>query len=139
MVTHRHVRRGVLAVWLQRSSCKMRPVNYDIHVALQCSIKKAFFLCFDLLSFSEPWKRNSFQIFSNMFLCISQWMSTAAHTNIAADVGEKRRWEWGWGWKHWALRPQKPLRLIRDGEVGGTGMLCLTPTHYTVTIRMTLH
>ena len=21
--------------------------------------------------------------------------------------------------KHWALRPQKPLRLIRDGEVGG--------------------
>ena len=23
--------------------------------------------------------------------------------------------------KHWALRPQKPLRLIRDGEVGGGG------------------
>ena len=22
--------------------------------------------------------------------------------------------------KHWALRPQKPLRLIRDGEVGGS-------------------
>ena len=21
--------------------------------------------------------------------------------------------------KHWALRPQKPLKLIRDGEVGG--------------------
>ena len=25
------------------------------------------------------------------------------------------------GRKHWALRPQKPLRLIRDGEVGGGG------------------
>ena len=24
-------------------------------------------------------------------------------------------------WKHGALRPQKPLRLIRDGEVGGSG------------------
>ena len=23
--------------------------------------------------------------------------------------------------KHGALRPQKPLRLIRDGEVGGSG------------------
>ena len=23
--------------------------------------------------------------------------------------------------KHWALRPHKPLRLIRDGEVGGGG------------------
>ena len=22
--------------------------------------------------------------------------------------------------KHWALRPQKPLKLIRDGEVGGS-------------------
>ena len=26
------------------------------------------------------------------------------------------------GKKHWALRPQKPLRLIRDGEVGGWGI-----------------
>ena len=25
-------------------------------------------------------------------------------------------------WKHGALRPQKPLRLIRDGEVGGSGI-----------------
>ena len=24
-------------------------------------------------------------------------------------------------WKYGALRPQKPLRLIRDGEVGGSG------------------
>ena len=24
--------------------------------------------------------------------------------------------------KHWALRSQKPLRLIRDGEVGGSGI-----------------
>ena len=24
--------------------------------------------------------------------------------------------------KHGALRPQKPLRLIRDGEVGGSGI-----------------
>ena len=25
-------------------------------------------------------------------------------------------------WKLWALRPQKPLRLIRDGEVWGSGI-----------------
>ena len=41
--------------------------------------------------------------------------------------------------KHWALRPQKPLRLIRDGEVGGSGILYLTPTRYAVTTRMILH
>ena len=41
--------------------------------------------------------------------------------------------------KHLALRPQKPLRLIRDGEVGGSGILHLTPTRYTVTTRMILH
>ena len=38
-----------------------------------------------------------------------------------------------------ALRPQKPLRLIRDWEVGGREFLYLTPTRYTVTARMTLH
>ena len=26
------------------------------------------------------------------------------------------------GRKHWALRPQKPLELIRDGEAGGSGI-----------------
>ena len=41
--------------------------------------------------------------------------------------------------KHGALRPQKPLRLIRDGEVGGSGILHLTPTPYTGTTRMILH
>ena len=41
--------------------------------------------------------------------------------------------------KLWALRPQKPLRLIRDGEVGGSGIIYLTPTRYTVTTRMILH
>ena len=41
--------------------------------------------------------------------------------------------------KHGALRPQKPLRLIRDGEVGGSGIIYLTPTRYTVTTRMILH
>ena len=41
--------------------------------------------------------------------------------------------------KTWALRPQKPLRLIRDGDVGGSGILYLTPTRYTVTTRMILH
>ena len=42
--------------------------------------------------------------------------------------------------KHWALRPQKPLRLKRDGEVGGgLEFLYLTPTRYTVTTRITLH
>ena len=40
---------------------------------------------------------------------------------------------------HWALRPQKPLRLIRDGEVWGSRILYLTPTRYTVTTRMILH
>ena len=39
--------------------------------------------------------------------------------------------------KHGAFRPQKALRLIRDGEVGGSGILYLTPTRYTVTTRMT--
>ena len=29
---------------------------------------------------------------------------------------------WKEGRKHGALRPQKPLRLIRDGEVGGSGI-----------------
>ena len=41
--------------------------------------------------------------------------------------------------KHWALRPQKPLRLIRDGEVGELGMLYLIPTRCNVTTRMILH
>ena len=46
---------------------------------------------------------------------------------------------WSAGRKYWALRPQKPLRLIRDGEVGGSEILYLTPTRYTVTTRMILH
>ena len=52
---------------------------------------------------------------------------------LTYDAGKER--------KHWALRPQKPLRLIRDGEVGGggAGMLYLTLTRYTVTTRMILH
>ena len=44
--------------------------------------------------------------------------------------GERRKGESGngdlgngEGRKHGALRPQKPLRLIRDGEVGGSGIL----------------
>ena len=40
------------------------------------------------------------------------------------------------GRKHLVLRPQKPLRLIRDGEVAESGILYLTPTEatrYTVT------
>ena len=41
--------------------------------------------------------------------------------------------------KLWALRPQKPLRLIRDGEVGGSGIIYLTPTRWTVTTRIILH
>ena len=50
-------------------------------------------------------------------------------------------WPWNFreGRKHGALRPQKPLRLVRDGEVGGREFLYLTPTRYTVTTRMTLH
>ena len=30
--------------------------------------------------------------------------------------------------KLWALRPQKPLRLIRDGEVGGSGIIYILVT-----------
>ena len=41
--------------------------------------------------------------------------------------------------KRGALRPQKPVRFIWDGEFGGSGFLYPTPTHYTVTTRMTLH
>ena len=46
------------------------------------------------------------------------------------------------GKKHGALRPQKPSRLIRDGEDEGGGrgqeFLYLTPTRYTVTNDSTL-
>ena len=38
-----------------------------------------------------------------------------------------------------ALRPQKPLRLIWDGEIGGWEFVYLTPTPYTDTTRMILH
>ena len=50
---------------------------------------------------------------------------------IAAGVPTER--------KHGALRPQNPSRLVRDGEVGGSGILYLTPTRYTATTRMILH
>ena len=40
--------------------------------------------------------------------------------------------------EHGALRPQKPSRLIRDGEVRGSGIF-ISDTRYTVTTRMTLH
>ena len=43
-------------------------------------------------------------------------------------VGEMRgRRGRGGGEKHGALRPQKPLRLIKDREVRGSGILYLTP------------
>ena len=38
---------------------------------------------------------------------------------------------------HGALRPQKPLKLIRDGE--GSGIFISNPTRYTVTARIILH
>ena len=42
--------------------------------------------------------------------------------------------------KHWALRSQKPLRLIMGrGSWGGREFLYLTLTRYTVTTRMILH
>ena len=74
--------------------------------------------------------------------CQSVWTSTvvvlslntAATTVLAdTDIVQVKR-------KHEALRPQKPLRLIRDGEGGGwSRILHLTPTRYTVTARITLH
>ena len=36
------------------------------------------------------------------------------------------------------LRPQKPVRLIRDGEVGGREFLYLTPTRYSVFTKVIL-
>ena len=45
----------------------------------------------------------------------------------------------GGDWKLWALRPQTPLRLIRDGEIGGLGIIYLTPSRYTVTTGMIPH
>ena len=38
-----------------------------------------------------------------------------SETSSLSEKKEKKK-------KHWALRPQKPLRLIRDGEVGGSGI-----------------
>ena len=61
--------------------------------------------------------------------------------SLLRDDKTEGQLQWGWGKKqHWALRPLKPLRLIRDEEVGGSGIfLYLTPTRYTVTTRMILH
>ena len=56
-----------------------------------------------------------------------------SHFNVSLIVWAEKK-------KRLALRPQKPLRLIRDGEVGGVRkFLYLTPTRYTVTTRMILH
>ena len=43
------------------------------------------------------------------------------------------------GRKHGALRPQKPLRLIRDGEVGGGGVFGDQPAGDWVTSRDSVH
>ena len=57
-----------------------------------------------------------------------------------ADTHNKDSFCWeSRGRKHRGLRPQKPLRLIRDREVGGSWILYQTPTRYTVTTRMILH
>ena len=61
------------------------------------------------------------------------WVNTE---DINSTYSLKKRKQ---GRKHGALRPQKPLRLIRDGEVGGSGILYLTRTRYIVTTRMILH
>ena len=58
--------------------------------------------------------------------------TTSLHTAYQRSVTTDRG-------KHRALRPQKPLRLISDGEVGGSGILYLIPTCYTITTRMILH
>ena len=63
--------------------------------------------------------------------CTSQF-NNIMHS-IALNNFFERRTVWpprGKERKHWALRPQKPLRLIRDEEVRGLGILNLTPTHY---------
>ena len=65
----------------------------------------------------------------------------ASHFGYTRDIytktheGSKICW---WERKHGALRPQKPLRLIRHGKLGGREILYLTLTRYTVTTRMTL-
>ena len=40
---------------------------------------------------------------------------------LEAKVRERAEVKWIEIPKHWALRLQKPLRLIKDGEVGGGG------------------
>ena len=62
---------------------------------------------------------------------------TSSFSGTSTECGYEKR---PVGRKHGALRPQKHLRLIRDGEVGGSGIsnLTVTPT-YTVTSRMILH
>ena len=71
------------------------------------------------------------------FIKPSEILTITSYDKAAAptDVGYKRKK----GRKHWALRPQKPLRLIRDGEVEWFGILYLTPTRYTVTTRVNPH
>ena len=63
---------------------------------------------------------------------VTQWFGAQYSSATVAQLRSTER-------KHWALRPQKPLRLIRDGEVGGSGIWYLTPTRYTVTTRMIVH
>ena len=57
------------------------------------------------------------------------WRLTGTDKRTTLDMQERERHTHTHrGRKHWAFRPQKPLRLIRDGEVGGSGVLYLTPT-----------
>ena len=60
-------------------------------------------------------------------LCVLDLFFRTLAVNSVSDLKKKKN------------RPQKPLRLIRDGEVGGSGTLYLTPIRYTVTTTMILH
>ena len=53
--------------------------------------------------------------YSPKILASEEKATTTINTTTADRRKESER-------KHGALRPQKPLRLIRDGEVGGSGI-----------------
>ena len=61
-----------------------------------------------------------------------QWEAADAETRVPAVENTKKG-------NTGLYVHRKPLRLIRDGEVEGSGFLYLTPTRYTVPTRMILH
>ena len=89
---------------------------------------------------------HSLMLSSHLFLCLPCLLPpfTVPCKMVLARRDERETWPYHCNRtrgsrKHGAWRPQKPLRLIRYGEVGGSGIFFnLTSTRYTVTTRMIL-